>query len=62
MVGLASLVEQPADLFGGVCHLLPLRVEGRARGFQATSLPRARPKTPGIDPHQPSAPNPDSGK
>src|SRR5260370_477825 len=55
MVGLASLVKQSADLFGGGCHLLPLRWEGPAGCVQASSLSRARAKDPGNDPHKTSA-------
>ena len=62
MVGFASLVEQPADLFGGVCHLLPCGWQAGPVTSWSPACHGQGPNTPGIDPHKPSAPNPVGGK
>src|SRR5690242_7257653 len=54
MVGLAGFMKQPADLFGGGGHLLPV-VEGLGRWVQVLSLSHARPTTSNVDPNRPSA-------
>jgi hypothetical protein len=46
MVGLASLVEQPADLIGSACHLLPLRWRTRTVASRSSACHVYRPKTP----------------
>jgi hypothetical protein len=45
MVGLASLVEQSADLIGSACHLLPLRWRTRPVASRSSACHAYRPKT-----------------